>query len=313
VTEKRILAASAACLALSQPLAAQDLPQVEALDPSSRTYPNLSPDGRYLLYSEGEGFALDIYRRDLETGAVLRLTASPHEDSAASWSPDGQWIAFQRETADGNRDIWLIRADGSEPRNFSATPGIGEQHPRFTPDGTAILHDGNRHDDGVEGGLENYEIYRVPLAGGAPERLTGNPHWDLYPAPAPDGRAMAWVRALPVTDKDRPDFDVFMTDFDSGETRNLSDSPGYDTTPDWSPTGEWIVFASDRGAERYGRTDLYLIRPDGTDLRRVTDNGGTSMAFTRPRFAPDGRSLLASRSVAGVTDIVRIELGELLD
>ncbi len=293
--------------------AAHTLPRVEAVEPQQQTYPNLSPNGHYLLYSAGTGFSLNLYRRHLESGEVVQLTNNEWEDSAACWSPDGQWIAFQREDPSGNRDIWLIRADGSGERNLTNTSDHREQHPRFMPDGRSILFDGNRESAGKVGEREDYEVYQVSLDGREPIRMTDNPHWDLYGVPSPDGKSMAWVRALPVTEKDDRDYEVFVVDLETGASRNLSDHLGYDTNPDWSPDGQWIVFASDRHASIRGRTDLFMVRPDGSDLTRLTDNGGTSMAYVRPRFAPDGSALYASRVVAGRTDTVRLRIAEPLD
>ncbi|RLE28297.1 hypothetical protein DRJ54_06910 [Candidatus Acetothermia bacterium] len=50
--------------------------------------------------------------------------------------------------------------------------------------------------------------------------------------------------------------------------KRLTDHPGVDNDPVWSPGGEWIVFLSDRG----GQPDLWLMRADGTDLRQLTDD-----------------------------------------
>jgi TolB protein len=57
-------------------------------------------------------------------------------------------------------------------------------------------------------------------------------------------------------------------------------------TPDWSPDGEWIVFDSDRD----GTWNLYLIRPDGTDERRLTHRGAViGETFARhPAWSKDG-------------------------
>jgi Tol biopolymer transport system component len=51
---------------------------------------------------------------------------------------------------------------------------------------------------------------------------------------------------------------------------------------DWSPTGEWIVFASDRG----GNFEIWLIKPDGSGLHKLIGGGGRN---NHPHFSPDGR------------------------
>jgi Tol biopolymer transport system component len=57
---------------------------------------------------------------------------------------------------------------------------------------------------------------------------------------------------------------------DSGEEpRNLTNHPFNDWGPDWSTDGDWIVFNSDREGTLGG----YLIRPDGTGLRRIEIDG----------------------------------------
>ena len=55
---------------------------------------------------------------------------------------------------------------------------------------------------------------------------------------------------------------------DGGRLRRLTDDPGLDEYPTWSPDGQWIAFYSDRD----GDLDIYIVRPDGSDLRQLTDN-----------------------------------------
>jgi TolB protein len=55
---------------------------------------------------------------------------------------------------------------------------------------------------------------------------------------------------------------------ETGERTNLTNDPDLDIEPDWSPAGDWIAFGSLRpGAPFF---DLYVMRPDGTDVRQVT-------------------------------------------
>src|ERR1019366_2643782 len=75
----------------------------------------------------------------------------------------------------------------------------------------------------------------------------------------------------------------------------------------WSPDGKWIAFSSDRESslpfangrwERLQIADVWVIRPDGTDLKRVTEHGN----FTgSPKWAADGRHVLAYAMTAEQT------------
>ena len=61
---------------------------------------------------------------------------------------------------------------------------------------------------------------------------------------------------------------------------------------DWSPTGEWIVFASDRG----GDFEVWLVRPDGSGLHKLVAGGGRN---NHPHFSPDGRWIVFTSKRAG--------------
>ncbi|GAB4844144.1 hypothetical protein Ancab_037451 [Ancistrocladus abbreviatus] len=85
-----------------------------------------------------------------------------------------------------------------------------------------------------------------------------------------------------------------------GGIRRLTEGPWIDTHCNWSPDGEWIVFASDRGDPSRSSVQLYLIHPNGTGLRKVFRNwlGGQA---AHPWFSPDGISLVFTTDYAGAS------------
>jgi TolB protein len=80
-----------------------------------------SPDGRYLLVSAGPPEDKDIFNIDLQANTIARLTYGGNNNSA-SFSPDGQYIAYNSLRNGGQADIYIIRADGTEERQLTDHP-----------------------------------------------------------------------------------------------------------------------------------------------------------------------------------------------
>ena len=107
-------------------------------EPKSRF--SLSPDGNRLAWVAGSG-NLTVARAD---GTDPRIIFRSWNPPAFDWSPDGEWIAFSAQDHNFNRDIYVIRSDGSsEPFNISRHPDF-EGSPRWSPDGHRIAFTGRR-------------------------------------------------------------------------------------------------------------------------------------------------------------------------
>jgi TolB protein len=68
----------------------------------------------------------------------------------------------------------------------------------------------------------------------------------------------------------------------------------------WSPDGEWIVFES----WRTGNGDIYLMRPDGSDLQQLTTSGAED---GNPTFSPDGRYIVFHSQRTGAYQLFIME------
>ena len=78
--------------------------------------------------------------------------------------------------------------------------------------------------------------------------------------------------------------DIFIMDTNGHNKINLTAHPADDTQPTWAPTGEHILFVSDRE----GTHDLYLMEPDGSNVRRVFAEKSHRVA---PIWSPDGKRI----------------------
>jgi dipeptidyl aminopeptidase/acylaminoacyl peptidase len=101
--------------------------------------PAWSPDGTKLafeVHGPVGGVDGDIFVLDLASGLVTQLTGDPPEapihDEGPAWSPDGTMIAFTSQRSDPKGDIWIMQADGSDPRRLT-TNVIVDESPDWQP------------------------------------------------------------------------------------------------------------------------------------------------------------------------------------
>ena len=243
-------------------------------------FPSLGPTGGRV--ASDEGFDRIVVSRLDGTG--LHEAYGPASGTAwrPTWSKDGRWIAatvgptFAAPNA--RADIWKFMPDGSQAVNLTADSPANDAFPDFSPDGGRIVFRSGR-----EG---NHDIYLMDADGSNVRRLTDHAATDTMPAFAPDGKRVAFTSNR---DDDYEIYilslDVAQRDTDGGQDRprRITNSPGRDTHPCFSPDGKWLVFASERGGmndevplipifnpQPYG--EIFAIRLEDGKLVRLTHN-----------------------------------------
>jgi len=198
--------------------------------------------------------------------------------------------------------LYVANADGSGERLLLPAANVRDYDASFSPDGQWIVFTSER--DGEGDGQA--DIYRVRPDGSGLERLTSDTSMEDAGALSPDGTKLAYVS----TKGGARTANIWVMDLKTRQARNLTGST--DTAPPalmnghfrpaWSPDGQWIAFSSDRGEKWVGAesgagaghshpTSLYVMRADGSGLRRVTNKPGT--AYGGPKWSADGRKLIA--------------------
>lgn len=233
--------------------------------------------------------------------AGLAYAALPGRESVTSIAPspgtaEGGRIAFIRYP--GGRDqtiLYAMRPDGTGIRRLTHDELASDASPSWSLDGSRIALLADRH--AVGNTADDYaaysrDVYILQTAMGSLERviraedaLLERVDW------SPDGRWLVYGRSAVgcsqapadcVRDRTQPPDLVVAPADGSGAPRALTTNQARDMEPAWSPDGQRIAFASDRDhdTETY---EVYVVRPDGTDFRRLTSDGGRS-----PAWSPDG-------------------------
>jgi Tol biopolymer transport system component len=98
--------------------------------------PDVSPDGRTVVFSRWTGDLRQIYRVDLNSGQPLQLTYGP-EDYEPRWSPDGHFITFTRLGSDNIARVYIIPAEGGDTLRLTRD---GSCCASWSPDGSRLLY-----------------------------------------------------------------------------------------------------------------------------------------------------------------------------
>ena len=248
--------------------------------------PRFSPQGLRLAFSGRSGGAegsANIVTAGIADGDIVPVTSDAFLNWNPVWAPDGKYLFFLSNRG-GSMNVWRIAID--EPSGRTR----GEPQPIMTPASFAahlsISGDGRRLAYSAVLETQNIQKLRVdPVRGqflGDPHPVTTGSRFWANPDPSPDG---AWVVLYSQVG---PEGDLYVARSDgSGVLRQLTGDAAVDRVPRWSPDGDWIAAFSDRGG---AELHVWLIRPDGSDLRRVTHVPSSIAAW-----APDGRQFAVGR------------------
>ena len=317
--------------------------------------PAVSPDGKTVLFGVSyENLAENNSNNDLYTialdgeSAPVRITETPKSESGAVWFDGGRRIAFLFPDADGNAQMWTMKADGSERVQASSHPG-GIDGFLLSPDESRIVVIGK-----VKYARNAGDIYPdLPKATGRVVDDLMYKHWDEWvteiPHPfigrfdgntvsdltdimadepfeapmkpfggvesfawSPDGKILVYVsrKKTGMEYALSTNSDLYAYNIESGETHNLTEGMmGYDTMPAFSPDGNYLAWLSmEHDGYESDRNRLFILDTHTAVKTELTDNWDYSI----DEFAwmPDSRGIVFIAPKDGVIPVFSIALAD---
>jgi tricorn protease len=227
-------------------------------------------NGTQIVFS----YAGEIYTVGKEGGIARRLTSGPGYSSFPRFSPDGKQIAFTSQY-DGNTEVYLMPAQGGVPKRLttSATLGRDDISDRMGPNNIVMAWENTKPLVVFRSRMKSFNdfigsLFAVGLDAELPQQL---------PVPrggfvsfSPDDSKMAYnqvFREFRTWKHYRGGMadDIWIYDFKTGATENLTNNPAQDICPMWGPDNK-IYFISDRD----NRMNLFVVDLATKETKQLT-------------------------------------------
>jgi len=275
---------------------------------------DLSSDGQTIVFE----LLGDIYTLPFAGGEAKLIAGGMSFDSQPRFSPDGKRIAFLSDR-NGSENVWLMDADGQNPKQLTKGSKTLYISPSWTPDGNYVVTSRSSgsglgayaiwmyHKDGGSG----IELIKTTTTPGPPAPGSPPPNSSLGPVTSPDGRWIFFSRRAGAHQYNQTSgqSQIMRFDRETGETTRVTGAVGSGLRPALSPNGKLLVYATrfdtktglrvrdiETGDERWL---IYPVTRDDQESRATRDT------YPGYAFTPDGKEVVTTMN----GKLFRIDVG----
>jgi len=304
--------------------------------------PSISLDGEWIAYTVRETDLLEdssetrLWMVSSDGEELLAMTGVGSSVSSPQWSPDGKYLSFISSRNEGESQVWTLNLKGGEAVQLTHIEQ-GVNGYEWSPDGGRLVllvtdkdpkesDEGEKEDEGPWvidrlqfkrdniGYLDRLRthLYVQDLDDNTVTKITSGDYDDSQPVWSPDSQLIAFVSNRteePDANSNRDIWVVAADSPDAGATlRQITTSPGSDSSPTWSPDGQTIAYVA--------VTEPDLIWYATNHLATAPSSGGAARVLTQrldrnvsaPEFAHDGNSINFIWEESGERHLASIEL-----
>jgi dipeptidyl aminopeptidase/acylaminoacyl peptidase len=277
---------------------------------SSASQPRFSPDGRYLSFlasRKGGGDEDDpktqVWLLDRRGGEARQLTKVMQGVSSYEWSPDAtRLVLLIKDPSPEELERQKHKEQGTRPRRTKTRPPYVVDRLQAKRDYAGYLDRRRTH------------LYVFDVAAKTSTQITSGDADDRSPVWSPDGRFLAFVSNRTEDQDANYDTNIWVVASDNpdmGKTLiQVTQNPGGDEQPAWSPDGKWIAYVSNPHPELlwYATNQLALIPAPSTGeaaeprlLIEALDRNARG-----PAFAPDSSAVYFLLEDSGERHLARV-------
>ncbi len=253
------------------------------------------PTGKLIYMSTRDG-NFEIYSMETNGDSVKNLSCNKATDYSFSSTADGRTLFYSNR--EGNDEIYLMSKDGKTATNLTNHPKA-DRIASLSPDEKKIVFSSNR--DG-----KTSELYVMNIDGSNVTRLTINENFEDGPEWSPDGKKIIFSRDIKPVNDSTPHVtsngEIFTMDSDGSNVTRLTNRPGFDGGPKFSPDGSKIAFY---GKTEDGNYEIFIMNADGSNIVNLTED---ELEDYSPSWSPDGKWIAYTKGNSKNYDVWIINL-----